>query len=58
MPSFDIVRDITPKDTFRVSSIVSNFDLDVDHLQEHFKGNIDLPEKWQIGLIVGGVGYW
>ena len=56
MPRFDIVKDITPPRSFRVSSIVSNFDLDVDHLQERFAGEINPPDGWQIGLIVGGSG--
>lgn len=56
MQSFDIIKDIRPKKSFRTSAIISNFDLDIEHLQEHFKGGLDLPEKWQIGLIVGGSG--
>lgn len=56
MPSFDIVKHIRPEKSYRVSAIVSNFDLDVEHLTEEFKGSIDLPDEWQIGLIVGGSG--
>lgn len=56
MQSFDIVRQIKPKNSFRVSAIVSNFDLDLDHLQEHFVGGWQLPDDWQVGLIVGGSG--
>ena len=56
MQSFDIVREIKPKKTFRTSAIISNFDLDVDHLQEHFIGGVELPDEWQVGLIVGGSG--
>ena len=54
MPSFDIVKDIKPESSYRVSAIVSNFDLDLDHLEERFAGEINPPEGWQIGLIVGG----
>lgn len=56
MPSFDIVKDIKPESSYRVSAIVSNFDLDLDHLEERFTGEINPPEGWQIGLIVGGSG--
>lgn len=56
MPSFDIIKDINPDNTFRVSSIVGAFDIDTQHIQEHFKGNIDIEDKdWNVGLIVGGV---
>lgn len=57
MPNFNIVKDITPANTFRVNSIVNNFDLDLNHLKETFEGNIDIEGKdWNIGLIVGGSG--
>lgn len=56
MPSFDIVKKSSPLMTFRVSSICGAFDLDVSHVEEHFKGSIDLPEEWNIGLIVGSSG--
>ena len=57
MPSFDIIREINPDMTYRVSSVVSAFDLDIEHVKEHFTGNIDLTGKeWNVGLIVGGSG--
>lgn len=57
MPSFDIVKEVKPQNTFRVSNIVSNFDLDVEHINEHFSGNIDIEgAEWNVGLIVGGSG--
>lgn len=57
MPCFDIVKKVTPDKTFRVSSVISNFDLDVSHIDEHFTGNIDIEDKeWNVGLIVGGSG--
>lgn len=57
MPSFDIVKEIRPVKTFRVSNIISNFDLDIEHACEHFKGNIDIEARdWNVGLIVGGSG--
>ncbi len=57
MPSFDIVREITARDTFRVQSVVGAFDLQTQKISEHFSGNIDIEEReWNIGLIVGSSG--
>lgn len=57
MPSFDIVKKTNPEESFRVSAIINNFDLDIQHLEEHFTGNIDIEDKdWNVGLIVGGSG--
>ena len=57
MPSFDIVKEVKPATTFRTANIISNFDLDVEHIHEHFAGNIDIEGKaWNVGLIVGGSG--
>lgn len=56
MPSFDIVKRVTAPKSFRTSAIISNFDIDTAHIDEHFKGDIDLTGKWQVGLIVGGSG--
>ena len=57
MPSFDIVKEVKADETFRVNNIINNFDLDVDHIHEHFKGNIDIENiDWNVGLIVGGSG--
>lgn len=56
MPTFDIIKQAKPKQTFRVASVIGKFDLQSDHIIEHFKGEIDLPNKWHIGLIVGKSG--
>ncbi len=57
MPNFDIVKEVTPPNSFRVNSIVTNFDLDLNHVHEHFVGNIDIEgREWNVGLIVGGSG--
>lgn len=57
MPNFNIVKEVHPDNTFRVNSIVNNFDLDLDHIHEHFEGSIDIEDKdWNIGLIVGSSG--
>jgi len=56
MPTFDIIKEVNPKKSFRVAAIVGKFDLESNHITEQFKGEINLPEKWQIGLIVGKSG--
>lgn len=56
MPNFDIIRENTPQKSFRVDSIIGTYDLQTSHITEHFKGSINLPEKWNIGLIVGRSG--
>ena len=56
MPNFNIVRKSDIDTTFRVSKIMNDFDVKVEHSTEKFNGEINLPEKWQIGMIVGGSG--
>lgn len=57
MPSFDIIKKSKPKESFRISNVLNAFDIDIDKVTEHFKGNIDIEGKeWNVGLIVGGSG--
>lgn len=56
MPHFDIVRSNEPQQTFRVASIIGTYDLQKSSADEHFSGDINLPNKWNIGLIVGRSG--
>lgn len=57
MPRFDIIREIKPDNTFKVAQVKSGFDLQLDHIREHFTGNIEIEGKeWNIGLIVGRSG--
>lgn len=56
MPTFDIIKEVKPKQTFRVASVIGKFDLQSDHIVEHFKGDIDINDNWQVGLIVGKSG--
>ncbi|ATE84877.1 putative ABC iron siderophore transporter [Oenococcus phage vB_OeS_unk162] len=56
MRHFDIIKTSQIDKTFRVAKIESDFDLKASHSNEHFIGDFDLPDKWQIGLIVGGSG--
>lgn len=56
MPTFNIIRESKPKKSFRVASVIGKFDLQSEHIIEQFKGDISLPENWQIGLIAGKSG--
>ena len=56
MPHFNIVRNVDIDNTFRVSRIMSDFDVALDHVQSKFEGDLNVPDKWQIGLIVGNSG--
>jgi ABC-type ATPase with predicted acetyltransferase domain len=56
MPTFDIVKEVKPSKTFRVASVIGKFDLQSENIVEHFKGDIDIQNEWQIGLIVGKSG--
>ena len=56
MPHFDIIKTNHPKQTFRVSKIMSDFDVKPEHSNEHFVGDITFPDEWQIGVIVGRSG--
>lgn len=56
MQNFDILKRSTPGESFRVKSIMGKYDLQTSTIEEHFKGSIDLPQEWNIGLIVGRSG--
>ena len=56
MSHFNIVRESTPAKSFRVESVLGTFDLSSEKVTERFEGDIDLPSKWNIGLIVGRSG--
>lgn len=56
MSNFNIIREIKPKKSFRVASVLGKFDLQSEHVQENFTGDIDLTKEWQIGIIVGASG--
>lgn len=56
MPSFDIIKKAIPDLTFRVASIIGTFDLQNNQITEHFMGEINLPETWNIGAIIGASG--
>jgi ABC-type polar amino acid transport system ATPase subunit/GNAT superfamily N-acetyltransferase len=56
MPTFDIIKEVKPTKTFRVASVIGKFDLQSENVVEHFKGDIAIPDQWQVGLIVGKSG--
>lgn len=56
MPNFNIVKENNIEKTFRVAKVMSDFDVKIEHSNEHFEGSIELPKDWNIGLIVGGSG--
>lgn len=56
MPSFDIVKKIDIKETYRVARVLSDFDMDKSKGDVHFKGEIEIPENWNVGLIYGASG--
>ena len=56
MPNFNIIKINNVNKTFRVAKVMNDFDVKLEHSNEHFEGNIELPENWNIGLICGGSG--
>ncbi len=56
MQNFDIIKKSDIKQTYRVARIMSDFDVKTEHTNERFTGQLDLPEKWSIGVIVGASG--
>lgn len=56
MPNFDIVRESPISNSYRVSKIAADFDYRDKSTVERFTGEIDFPDDWSIGLIVGNSG--
>lgn len=56
MSNFNIVRKADIDKTFRVAKVMGDFDIKIEHSHEYFEGNIELPDKWNIGVIVGNSG--
>lgn len=56
MPSFNIIKKSNIENTFRVNKILNEFDVQIEHSNENFVGEINLEENWSIGLIVGASG--
>ena len=56
MPSFDIVKTTDIGNSYRVARIMGDFDVKQDHCNERFAGEIQFPDKWNIGVICGASG--
>lgn len=56
MSTFNIIKKNNVEKTFRVATVMADFDVKLEHSNEHFIGNIEIPENWNIGLICGGSG--
>jgi ABC-type glutathione transport system ATPase component len=53
---FEINKTHTFPNTDRTNQIVKYFDLQGGQVNEKFVGELELPESWNVGLIVGGSG--
>lgn len=56
MYNFNIVRTLEPSKSFRAQSVIDRFSIDISSYTEEFKGSFELPDSWNIGLIVGRSG--
>ena len=56
MQSFDIVKENEIEETYRVSKIKNDFDLKNEHCKLELRGEVDIPNEWNIGVITGGSG--
>lgn len=53
---FNLQKKSNVDKTFRVAKIMADFDLQIENLEENFIGKIELPDEWNIGVIVGNSG--
>lgn len=56
MPSFNIVKKSDIEETFRVSKVIADYDVKIEHTNENFVGTMEMPTKWSIGVIIGNSG--
>jgi ABC-type lipoprotein export system ATPase subunit len=57
MPTFNIIKEHKPSQSFRVKKIIDKFDLSTDNIIEKFSGEINFENKnWNVGIIVGKSG--
>lgn len=56
MPSFDIVKESHPSESFRVKQTLDRFEITEHIIKERFTGEFEIPERWNIGLIIGSSG--
>jgi len=53
---FEFLFETKRNDSFRVKSLIGQYDLENTNIVQRFKGDYKLPENWNIGLIVGNSG--
>ncbi len=53
---FEFSYKTKPTQSFRVKSLMGQYDLEDKEVIQNFKGDYSLPKKWNIGLIVGNSG--
>lgn len=54
---FDIIKkNKVDKNSFRVAQVINQFDLQEKSSEERFQGCFDIPDDWNIGVIVGKSG--
>jgi ABC-type ATPase with predicted acetyltransferase domain len=53
---FEFSYNTKPTQSFRVKSLMGQYDLEDKEVIQTFKGNYSLPKKWNVGLIVGNSG--
>ena len=56
MQSFNIIKENEIEETYRVSKIKNDFDLQNEHCKLELRGEVDIPNNWNIGVITGGSG--
>jgi ABC-type polar amino acid transport system ATPase subunit len=56
MQAFNFVRTWHPPDSFRAQAVIGQFSLAAVKMEKRFSGALDLPEQWQVGVIVGRSG--
>lgn len=53
---FEFSFETKPIHTFRVKSLIGQYDLENKSSVQNFKGDYKLPDNWNVGLIVGNSG--
>ena len=46
MQVFDVVKTNSVPDSFRLQRLRSDFGVEPSHADEHFQGQIEIPEQW------------
>lgn len=56
MPSFNIIKKSEISKSFKSTAIKDRYDISEKKITETFTGEINIPEEWNIGIIVGASG--